>query len=93
MPKSRYIRDNAVCFGQIIRRLRLQRGWTIAQFARESEMHPNYLSLMEKGANTPSLDTFLLLSIVLQADPVEWMREIAEQYHAGIEARLKARGE
>jgi len=44
-----YSCPNAVVFGQIIRRLRLERGWTIAQLARESEMHPNYLANMEKG--------------------------------------------
>ena len=93
MPRSRYTHDNAVCFGQIIRRLRLERGWTIAQFARESEMHPNYLSLLEKGGNTPSLDTILLLSIVFDADPAEWVREIAQQFHARIKARLAAREE
>lgn len=85
-------RPNAVLFGQIIRRLRLERGWTIAQLARQSEMHPNSLTNMEKGSNTPSLDTILLLAIVFDADPAEWVREIAQQFHAGINARLAARG-
>lgn len=92
MPKSTQTRPNAVLFGQIIRRLRLERGWTIAQLARESEMHPNYLSLMEKGDNTPSLDTILHLAIVFHADPAEWVREIAQQFYAQVNARL-ARGE
>ncbi|HEV7241355.1 MAG TPA: helix-turn-helix transcriptional regulator [Thermoanaerobaculia bacterium] len=92
MTKSLDTRPNAVLFGQIIRRLRLARGWTIAQLARESEMHPNYLASMEKGGNTPSLDTILLLAIVFNADPAEWVREIAQQFHAEINARLASRG-
>ena len=87
------IRPNAVVFGQIIRRLRLERGWTIARLARESEMHPNFLASMEKGSNTPSLDTILFLAIVFDADPAEWVREIAQQFYAGINARLASRGE
>ena len=93
MTKALETRPNAVAFGQIIRRLRLERGWTIAELARQSEMHPNYLATMERGGNTPSLDTILFLAIVFDADPAEWVREIAEQYYAGINARLAARGE
>src|SRR6185436_1921425 len=54
MTKALETRPNAVAFGQIIRRLRLERGWTIAELARQSEMHPNYLATMEKGGNTRS---------------------------------------
>ena len=93
MPKSRYTRPNAVLFGQIIRRLRLERGWTIAQLARQSEMHPNSLASIEQGGNTPSLDTILLLAIVFNADPAEWVREIAQQLHARINARPASREE
>ena len=90
MPKATSIHDEAIHFGQIIRRLRLERGWTIAQLARESKYHPNHLSNLEKGSNMPSLHSILLLSIVFDADPAEWVREIAQQFRARIQAGIAA---
>ena len=90
MPKATSIRPNAVHFGQIIQRLRLARGWTIARLARESYFHPNFVSVMEKGGNMPSLDTILILAKVLEADPAEWVREINQAQNARIAASLAA---
>ncbi len=86
VPKARYIRDEARHFGEIIRRLRLERGWTIVRLAQRSGMHANSLSMLEKGGNMPSLDAILLLAIVFDADPAEWVREIAQRFYAKVGA-------
>lgn len=90
MPRASYTHPSAVFFGQILRRLRLERGWTIAALARECQMHPTYLSALEKGANMPSLDTILLLAVVFNADPAEWVRQIAEHWNGWVRASAES---
>jgi transcriptional regulator with XRE-family HTH domain len=60
---------DAVRFGQILKNLRQQRGWSLAQFARESHMTATYLGLLERGLNMPSLKAVIDLAIVLGVDP------------------------
>jgi plasmid maintenance system antidote protein VapI len=90
MPRATETYPTAVYFGEILRRLRLQHGWTIRELARLSEMHPTYISALEKGANSPSLNTILLLAILFDADPGEWVREIAQRWKESSEARSKS---
>ena len=76
-PASRISRD-AILFGAIIRRLRLERGWTMVKFARRAGMHVNYLRIVERGGNIPSLVTILELADVFGVDPGEVIRQVAE---------------
>lgn len=64
--------------GAILRRLRLQRGWTLVKLARRSGLHPTYLGIVERGGNLPSLTVLFELAEVLGADPGEIVREVAE---------------
>lgn len=72
------ISRDAVRFGAIIKRLRLQRGWTIAKLAQRAGMHATYIGIVERGGNVPSLLTILELAEVLGADPGDVVREVAE---------------
>lgn len=71
------ISRDAVRFGAIITRLRVQRGWTKAKLAQRSGMHVTYIGTVERGGNVPSLETILELADVLGADVGEIMREVA----------------
>lgn len=67
----------AALLGRIVRRLRLQRGWTAARLAQRSGLTVQYLRIVERGQNLPSLSTILELADVLGADPGEIVREVA----------------
>jgi DNA-binding XRE family transcriptional regulator len=68
MPPSRRISRDAICFGAIIRRLRVRRGWTRAKLAQRSGLNATYVGLLERGRNIPSLETILELAEVLGVD-------------------------
>lgn len=77
MPPSRASQPDALRFGEIIKDLRLQRGWNLQQFARASQMTANYLGLLERGLNLPSLTCVINLAFVLGVDPAELVRHVA----------------
>jgi len=76
MPRSIIISPEAVRFGQVIRRIRRARGWTIVKLAQRAGMNSNYLGVVEQGGNNTSLTTIVELCDVLGADIGEVMREV-----------------
>ena len=70
--------QDAISFGLIVKRLRMQRGWTIQQLARAVGMNRVHLGVIERGGNAPSLRSFISLSHALGADPLEVLREILQ---------------
>ena len=70
------ISHEAVRFGQVIRRIRRARGWTIVKLAQRAGMNSNYLSVLEQGGNDTSLTTIVELCDVLGSDIGEVMREV-----------------
>ncbi len=79
MPRRRTISRYAVNFGAIIRRLRAERQWTLVEFGRKAAMNPTYLGFIERGENSPTLDTVFLLAKVLGAEASDILREIEQQ--------------
>jgi len=70
---------HAARFGAIIRRLREQRKWTLIDFSRKAGMNPTYLGFIERGENSPTLDTVILLAKVLGTEASEVLREMEQQ--------------
>lgn len=58
----------AARFGEIIRRMRLSKGWNLIQFGRKADMSPAYLASLERGYNTPSLTCVLHLARVFAVE-------------------------
>jgi len=79
MPRRQQATVHAARFGAVIRRRRLERGWTLIDFGRKANMNPTYLGFIERGENSPTLDTVILLSKVLGAEASELLREIEEK--------------
>ena len=79
MPRRMTTSRHAVRFGAIIRRLREQRQWTLIDFSRKAGMNPTYLGFIERGENSPTLDTVILLAKVLGAEASEVLREMEQQ--------------
>jgi len=48
-------------FGRVIRRVRQQKNLTQEALAYESELDRTYISLLELGSNSPSLDTIMMI--------------------------------
>jgi XRE family transcriptional regulator, regulator of sulfur utilization len=82
MPKARTMNADAQRFGAILRRLREQRGWTRQKLATRAGLSAQYLGIVEKGGNIPSLTTVLELIEVLGGDIAEVMRELAAARNA-----------
>ena len=76
MTKATYVSADSASFGMIIRRLRMAEGWTIAEFARRSGFNKNYLSVLEQGKNTPSLNMLFELAEIFRVDAAEMVREV-----------------
>jgi ribosome-binding protein aMBF1 (putative translation factor) len=78
MPRRVRYSRYAASFGAVIRRLRDQRGWTLIDFGRKANMNPTYLGFIERGENSPTLDTVILLSKVLGVEASDVLREIEQ---------------
>jgi ribosome-binding protein aMBF1 (putative translation factor) len=79
MPRRARTSRDAARFGAIIRRLRDQRGWTLIDFGRKANMNPTYLGFVERGQNSPTLDTVILLAKVLGTEASDVLREMEQQ--------------
>lgn len=78
MPPSRKTNSDAVRFGQILQRERKALGWTQTKLAQRAGMNAQYLGVIEKGGNIPTLSTILEVCEVLGADAAAIIRELAE---------------
>ena len=58
-------------FGQVLRALRRERKLSQERLALESGQDRSYISLLERGKNSPSLETIFRLAKVLAVKPSE----------------------
>jgi transcriptional regulator with XRE-family HTH domain len=56
-------------FGKVLKRLRLQRGMTQEELAEEADATTNYISLLERGLEGPSLIRLFDLASALRVKP------------------------
>jgi transcriptional regulator with XRE-family HTH domain len=71
--------------GQAIRRLRKERRLSIEDLAHEADMHPTYLSGIERGVRNPTWDKLTALAHALDITMSSLVRD------AGVQAQLAAR--
>ena len=64
-------------FGQVIRELRLQKGLSQEALSFACQRHRTYVSLIERGKNSPSIRTVWLLAEGLETAPEEIIRRTA----------------
>lgn len=76
MTTSKKREMEAVHFGGILRRFRMQRGWTLAELGYHSGMNATYLGVMERGGNVPSLQTLFYLADLFGVEAAEIVREM-----------------
>jgi transcriptional regulator with XRE-family HTH domain len=63
-------------FGRTLRRVRLEKGLTHEALAEKAELHPTFISLLERGQRMPSLNTVLLLARALNLSASEFILEL-----------------
>ena len=78
MPKStKAPHRDARRFGALIHMMRMQRQWTLRDFAKHAHMTAQYLGQLERGQNMPSLECVLNLAEVFDVDAGDLVREVA----------------
>ncbi|HEX6098866.1 MAG TPA: helix-turn-helix transcriptional regulator [Thermoanaerobaculia bacterium] len=78
MPKKERANVATIRLGEVIRRLRLERGWTLVTLAKRSGMNATYLGIMEKGGNMLSLESLYELAHAFNVEPWEILREFED---------------
>ena len=63
-------------FGQILRKLRAEKGISQEDLGFKSGYHRTYISLLERGQKNPSLQTIFRLAKALEISPSELIRGI-----------------
>lgn len=71
-------------FGAVLRELRLERGLSQEALSFACSRHRTYVSLLERGRNSPSLKTLWMLAAALDILPSELVRR--------VEAKTRLRG-
>ena len=68
-------------FGGVLRRLREDNGLSQEVLGFESGYHRTYISLLERGKKSPSLQTVFNLSKALKIEPAELIKQVGVQVH------------
>lgn len=63
-------------FGKNIRSIRIKRGWTQERLAEIAEIHPVYVSYIEKGSRNPSVVKIFRIIRALRCNPADAFRGI-----------------
>lgn len=71
--------DSVVVFGRVLRRLRKAAGLTQEQLALEAEVERNYVSLIERGINQPTVRVIFRLAAALDTTPSNIFRLVEEE--------------
>jgi len=65
-------------FGQVLKRHRLEAGFSQEELAFRADMHSTTISLYERGGRQPSLHTVFILARVLELQPANVVAEVQE---------------
>ena len=73
-------------FGQVLQQFRKEKGLSQEELSFESGYHRTYISLLERGKKSPSLNTLFQLAKALNVEPSEIMVRIQKM---GVNDSLK----
>jgi transcriptional regulator with XRE-family HTH domain len=65
-----------IAFGLVLRELRRERRLSQEALALEADLQRNYISLIERGINQPTITTLFKLAAALQVRPSEFLAKV-----------------
>lgn len=68
------ISDAHQAFGNEVRRLRVERGWSLEEFGHRVGLHPTYISAIERGERNLGLTNILRLGQSLDVSSTTFIR-------------------
>ncbi len=71
--------EHAVAFGKVLRTLRKRAGLTQEQLALDADIQRNFVSLMERGINQPTIRMLFKLGKVLGMPPSAILSLVEEE--------------
>jgi transcriptional regulator with XRE-family HTH domain len=75
MPRRASRSQEGQKFGEVIRRLRKERGLSQEALAERADLAADYLGFIERGENVPTLTVILKLARALRTAPAELLRD------------------
>lgn len=78
-----------VVFGQVLQELRRRRGLSQEQLGFESGYHRTYVSLLERGKKSPSLNAVFRLARALRVLPSTMLRSVEVRLGDATERQLE----
>jgi transcriptional regulator with XRE-family HTH domain len=75
VKREKHIRPEKI-FGQVLQAIRHERKLSQEQLGFESGYHRTYISLLERGQKSPSLNTIFQLAIALKTTPSEILQRV-----------------
>jgi transcriptional regulator with XRE-family HTH domain len=66
-------------FGNVLQKLRKEKGLSQEDLGLESGYHRTYISLLERGKKSPSLKTIFQLAKALHVNPSEFLERIQKK--------------
>lgn len=71
--------DVGIAFGKVLRRLRVEAGFTQEQFGFESDLRRTYISILELGQQQPSLMSVFKIAKALNCSASELIAHVEEE--------------
>jgi transcriptional regulator with XRE-family HTH domain len=69
----------SIAFGKVLRRLRMKNSLTQEKLAFESDLQRNYVSLIERGINQPTITTIFKLAAALKLQPSSMIQMVEDE--------------
>jgi transcriptional regulator with XRE-family HTH domain len=73
--------DIGLAFGKALRQKRKEAGLTQEQLAHEADVQRNYVSLIERGVNQPTITIIFKLAIALRCSPADLVSDTEKLVH------------
>lgn len=70
--------DPAIAFGLVLRHLRREAGLSQEQLALEAGIERNFVSLIERGINQPTIRVIFKLAGALKVDPSAMLKAVEQ---------------
>lgn len=65
--------------GDVLREIRLQKGMSQEQLALACDRHRTYVSLLERGKNSPSVRTLFMIAAALDVTPSSLLKRVEKR--------------